>query len=97
MKDRNIVAIIWVSFTGFVIALLMAMAPGCVPQPCLVGSSPCPAPATCETACLHGHKLGCDWAAPTPAGATCQQVCTNANASGVPWDTAKWSSATACQ
>ena len=97
MKDRSIVAIIWVSFAGFLVALLMAMAPGCATTPCPVGGQPCPGPATCATACLHGHSLGCDWATPTPQGAPCQTVCENATASGVPWNLELLTTATTCQ
>ena len=76
--------------------LFLALA-GCTTHTCPTGTAPCPAPATCETACLHGSNLGCDWAAPTPEGAQCVDVCNNATASGVPWDAAKWTTATTCQ
>ncbi len=70
---------------------------GCATSPCPTGvSAPCPAPAaTCETACLHGHNLGCDWATPTSQGHTCLEVCQNA-AQTVPWNTAKLTTATTC-
>jgi hypothetical protein len=64
--------------------------------PCPTGSSlPCPAPATCATACAQGDALGCAWAAPTPMGATCQAVCDNA-AQTVTWDVKALTSATSC-
>jgi hypothetical protein len=65
--------------------------------PCPVDTKPCPkpAPATCETACLHGKNLGCIWATPTPMGATCVQVCSNA-ALTVPWNVAALTTATTC-
>jgi hypothetical protein len=52
--------------------------------------------ATCETACLHGHNLGCDWATPTKMGASCLDVCENASRT-VPWDVQQLTSATACK
>lgn len=96
MKDRSIVAVIWVSFAGFLVALLMAMSPGCVTTPCPTAGKPCPAVATCETACLHGRNLGCEWATPTPQGHTCLEVCDNA-AQTVPWNVQDLTAASSCR
>lgn len=80
--------------------MLALLAAGCATAPCPVGGVPCPAPtptATCETACLHGYNLGCDWAAPTPppTSAPCTTVCANA-ALTVPWDVEALTKATTC-
>ena len=79
------------------LTILALICTACATTPCPVGSAqPCPAPAaTCETACLHGHNLGCDWATPTPQGHTCQEVCANA-ALTVPWTVANLTAATSC-
>ena len=77
--------------------LALALA-GCATSPCPVGvAQPCPAPvaATCDTACLHGKNLGCQWATPTPQGGTCLQVCANA-AQTVPWNVEALTTATTC-
>jgi hypothetical protein len=90
MRDKNIVTVIWVSFVGFVVALLMALAPGCATV------APVPSGATCETVCLHGHNLGCAWATHSPAGATCEDVCTNAQRGPLPWNLSCTVSAADC-
>jgi hypothetical protein len=77
------------------LTLMIALA-GCATTQCPVGATPCPAVFTCETACLHGHSLGCDWATPTPMGATCLDVCNNA-AHAVPWNVQKLTEATECR
>jgi hypothetical protein len=78
------------------LTLLIALSlAACATTPCPVDSKPCPAPATCETACLHGYNLGCEWATPTPQGATCQTVCENAMAT-VPWNVSALTGATSC-
>ena len=79
------------------ITLLFALAfAGCATAPCPVGSSaPCPAQATCETACANGTQLKCDWAAPTKQGASCLEVCQN-DAKTIPWDVATLTTATSC-
>ena len=64
-------------------------------QPCPTGATPCPAPADCSTACLHGKNLGCQWATPTPAGASCLAVCQNASQT-VPWNVEALTTATTC-
>ena len=69
--------------------LILALA-GCATLPPVTTS------ATCETACLHGHNLGCIWATPTPQGATCLDVCANA-AETVPWNVQAMTDATACK
>jgi hypothetical protein len=78
------------------IALLFAFAfAGCATTPCPTAGRPCPAPATCETACLHGYNLGCTWATPTKQGASCLEVCQN-DAKTIPWDVATLTTATSC-
>lgn len=83
------IAIMYVAFLAF------CLLSGCATTPCPVGGQPCPAPATCDTACAHGHNLGCDWATPTPQGHTCLEVCQNA-AQTVPWDVQSLTTATTC-
>jgi hypothetical protein len=82
------------------LTLIFALAfAGCATTtPCPVGTKPCPNPpaATCETACLHGHNLGCEWATPTPQGHTCLEVCQNA-ALTVPWNVQALTTAVVCQ
>ena len=77
------------------ILLTLALA-GCATTQCPTGATPCPSPATCETACLHGHNLGCEYATPTPMGATCLDVCNNA-AQTVPWDVQALTEAASCK
>jgi hypothetical protein len=80
MNTRSTMAIVWISLTGFIVALLMAFAPGCATV------SPVPTPdVTCDAVCLHGHNLGCNWATPTPDGASCVEVCRLAQTSPLPW------------
>jgi hypothetical protein len=80
------------------ITLILAIAlAGCATTQCPTSATPCPAPADCSSACLHGSNLGCEWATPTPAGGTCLQVCENATASGVPWNVIDLTAVTSCQ
>jgi hypothetical protein len=83
MIERRIAGIkanLWISAVGLIVALLMALAPGCATV------TPVPSPAAdCDAVCLHGNNLGCSWATPTPAGATCVQVCQQAQTGPLPW------------
>ena len=94
--NRAVLAVVWMSVLGLTFALLLALAPGCATSPCPVAGRPCPGPATCETACLHGHMLGCEWATPTPGGHPCVEVCANA-AQTVPWNVQALTTAEVCQ
>jgi hypothetical protein len=79
------------------LTLILALAfAGCATTPCPTGATPCPAPADCSTACLHGKNLGCEWATATTLGGACVDVCTNAEQT-IPWDVQSLTTATACQ
>ena len=80
------------------ITLLLSLAfVGCATTPCSLDTTkPCPAPATCETACANGERLGCIWATPTPMGAPCLDVCRNAGLT-VPWNVDALAAANTCQ